>query len=109
MNQLKLIYFKIEVFTFFIISFQGMLFSQQVEIISGDINRTFRINLPTDTSNTLQMMILMHGMGQSSANMYGPAIYFSNANFVSVRPQSGSYENSSGDGYVTLWNTIVDT
>jgi polyhydroxybutyrate depolymerase len=86
-----------------------MLLSQEIEITSGVENRTFRINLPDDTSNHLSLIILMHGLGQTSASMYGPAIYFSNANFIAVRPQSGSYENSSGDGYTTLWNALVDT
>jgi poly(3-hydroxybutyrate) depolymerase len=87
----------------------GALYSQDVEIISEGETRTFKINLPNDTSEPLPLMILMHGLGETNSNMYGVANYFSNRNFIAIRPQSGSYLNSSGSGYTTLWNALADT
>ena len=101
--------FLIELFIFFIVSFHGLLHSQEIEIVSGGENRTFRVGLPDNTNEPLPLIILMHGLGETNSNMYGVANYFSDRNFIAVRPQSGSYLNSSGSGYTTLWNALADT
>lgn len=106
---MKKTHFLIQLFIILIISFNGELYSQEIEIISGDETRTFKINIPEDTNEPLPLIILMHGLGETNSNMYSLANYFSNRNFIAVRPQSGSYLNSSGSGYTTLWNALADT
>ena len=106
---MKKIYFLIQPFIVILVSFHAALYSQDVEIISGGVTRSFKINLPNDTNESLPLMILMHGLGETNSNMYGVANYFSNRDFIAIRPQSGSYLNSSGSGYTTLWNALADT
>ena len=97
---------KILIFTSFLIVFQ---YAQEVEIVSNGNERSFRINLPSESSDTLPMMIILHGLGETSASWYGVASYVANQGFVAVRPESGTFLNNSGTGYVKLWNAILDT
>ena len=103
------IYLIIQFLIIYTISSYGTLFSQDIEIISEGEVRSFKVNIPDDTNEPLPLIILMHGLGETNSNMYGVANYFSNRNFIAVRPQSGSYLNSSGSGYTTLWNALADT
>ena len=96
------IYFIIQCLIIFSVSFHEILLSQEVEITSEGEIRSFKINLPDGTDEPLPLIILMHGLGETNSNMYGVANYFSNRSFIAVRPQSGSYLNSSGSGYTTL-------
>ena len=97
---------KILFFTSFLIVFQ---YAQEVEIVSNGNERSFRINLPSESSDSLPMMIILHGLGETSASWYGVASYVANQGFVAVRPESGTFLNNSGTGYVKLWNAILDT
>ena len=84
-------------------------FGQEVEIVSNGEDRSFRINLPDDTENSVPLMFILHGLGETSAFWYGPASYITNQGFVAVRPESGTFLNNSGTGYVKLWNAILDS
>lgn len=98
---LKILFFILLLFTF--------QFAQEVEIVSNGNERSFRINLPSESSDSLPMMIILHGLGESSASWYGVASYVANQGFVAVRPESGTFLNNSGTGNVKLWNAILDT
>ena len=97
---------KILFFTSLLVVFQ---FAQEVEIVSSGNERSFRVNLPSESSNSLPMMIILHGLGETSASWYGVASYVANQGFVAVRPESGTFLNNSGTGNVKLWNAILDT
>lgn len=84
-------------------------FGQEVEIVSNGEDRSFRINLPDDTENSVPLIFILHGLGETSAFWYGPASYITNQGFVAVRPESGTFLNNSGTGYVKLWNAILDS
>ena len=102
-------HFLIHLFIVFTAFFYGTVYCQEIEIVSDGETRTFKVNFPADTSESLPLIILMHGLGETNSNMYGVANYFSNRDFIAVRPQSGNYLNSSGMGYTTLWNAVADT
>jgi polyhydroxybutyrate depolymerase len=102
-------HFLIHLFIVFTAFFYGTVYCQEIEIVSDGETRTFKVNFPVDTSESLPLIILMHGLGETNSNMYGVANYFSNRDFIAVRPQSGNYLNSSGMGYTTLWNAVADT
>ena len=53
-------------------------FGQEVEIVSNGEDRSFRINLPDDTENSVPLMFILHGLGETSAFWYGPASYITN-------------------------------
>ena len=97
---------KILFFTSLLVVFQ---FAQEVEIVSSGNERSFRVNLPSESSDPLPMMIILHGLGETSASWYGVASYVANQGFVAVRPESGTFLNNSGTGNVKLWNAILDT
>jgi len=92
--------------TLLLSSFQ---FAQEVEIISDGAERSFRVNIPIESSDSLPMMIILHGLGETSASWYGVASYIANQGFVAVRPESGTFLNNSGTGNVKLWNAILDS
>lgn len=92
--------------TLLLSSFQ---FAQEVEIISDGAERSFRVNIPSESSDSLPMMIILHGLGETSASWYGVASYIANQGFVAVRPESGTFLNNSGTGNVKLWNAILDS
>ncbi|MDB2350879.1 hypothetical protein N9W06_01155 [Candidatus Marinimicrobia bacterium] len=98
--------FKILLVTLLLSSFQ---FAQEVEIISDGAERSFRVNIPSESSDSLPMMIILHGLGETSASWYGVASYIANQGFVAVRPESGTFLNNSGTGNVKLWNAILDS
>ncbi len=54
-------------------------------------------------------MIILHGLGETSALWYGVASYTANQGIATVRPESGTFLNNSGTGYVKLWNAILDS
>ena len=97
---------KILIFASFLILFQ---YAQEVEIVSNGNERSFRINLPSESSDSLPMMIILHGLGETSASWYGVASYVANQGFVAVRPESGTFLDNSGTAYIKLWNAILDT
>ena len=84
-------------------------FAQEIEIVSGGNERSFRINLPSDTNDPIPLMIILHGLGETSASWYGVASYTTNQGFATVRPESGTFASNSGNGNVKLWNAILDT
>ena len=98
--------FKILLVTLLLSSFQ---FAQEVEIVSDGAERSFRVNIPSESSDSLPMMIILHGLGETSASWYGVASYIANQGFVAVRPESGTFLNNSGTGNVKLWNAILDS
>jgi len=98
--------FRSSLLLFFLCAFSE---GQEVEIISDGNERSFRINLPNNTDNSVPLMIFLHGLGETSALWYGAATYTTNQGFVVVRPESGTFLNSSGTGYVKLWNAILDS
>ena len=83
--------------------------AQEVEIVSGGNERSFRVNLPSDTNDPIPLMIILHGLGETSASWYGVASYVTNEGLVAVRPESGTFPNNSGTGNVKLWNAILDS
>ncbi len=97
---------KILFFTSLLVVFQ---FAQEVVIVSSGNERSFRVNLPSENSDSLPMMIILHGLGETSASWYGVASYVANQGFVAVRPESGTFLNNAGTGNVKLWNAILDT
>ena len=84
-------------------------FAQEIEIVSGGNERSFRVNLPSDTNDPIPLMIILHGLGETSAAWYGVASYTTNQGFATVRPESGTFLSNSGTGNVKLWNAILDT
>ena len=84
-------------------------FAQEIEIVSGGNERSFRVNLPSDTNDPIPLMIILHGLGETSAAWYGVASYTTNQGFATIRPESGTFLNNSGTGNVKLWNAILDT
>ena len=84
-------------------------FAQEIEIVSDGNERSFRVNLPNDTYDSVPLMIILHGLGETSASWYGVASYITNQGFVTVRPESGTFLSNSGTGNVKLWNAILDT
>ena len=98
--------FRSSLLLFFLCAFPE---GQEVEIISDGNERSFRINLPNNTDNSVPLMIFLHGLGETSALWYGAATYTTNQGFIVVRPESGTFLNSSGTGYVKLWNAILDS
>ena len=84
-------------------------FAQEIEIMSGGNERSFRVNLPSDTNDPIPLMIILHGLGETSAAWYGVASYTTNQGFATVRPESGTFLSNSGTGNVKLWNAILDT
>ena len=97
---------KLLLITFLFFEYQ---FAQEIEIDSEGIERSFRVNLPSNTSDSVPLMIILHGLGETSAMWYGPASYVTNQGFVAVRPESGTFPNNSGTGNVKLWNAILDS
>lgn len=89
--------------------FFKFLFAQEIDIVSEGNERSFRVNLPSNTSDLVPLMIILHGLGETSAMWYGPASYVTNQGLVAVRPESGIFPNSSGTGNVKLWNAILDS
>ena len=89
--------------------FFGVQFAQEIEIVSGGNERSFRLNLPSDTNDSIPLMIILHGLGETSASWYGVASYTINQGFATVRPESGTFLSNSGTGNVKLWNAILDT
>jgi polyhydroxybutyrate depolymerase len=77
--------------------------------VSGGNERSFRVNLPSDTNDPIPLMIILHGLGETSAAWYGVASYTTNQGFATVRPESGTFLSNSGTGNVKLWNAILDT
>ena len=100
----KICKFLIITFLFF-----GYQFAQEIEIVSGGNERSFRVNLPNDTNDPVPLMIILHGLGETSAAWYGVASYTTNQGFATVRPESGTFLSNSGTGNVKLWNAILDT
>ena len=98
--------FNLLLITFLLSDFQ---FAQEVEIVSDGNERSFRINLPNETSDSVPMMIILHGVGETSAAWYGVASYVTNQGLIAVRPESGTFPNNSGVGNVKLWNAILDS
>ena len=82
---------------------------EEIEIASGGNERSFRVNLPSDTNDPIPLMIILHGLGETSASWYGVASYTTNQGFATVRPESGTFLSNSGTGNVKLWNAILDT
>jgi|TARA_B110000495_G_scaffold58477_1_gene49557 polyhydroxybutyrate depolymerase len=101
MNQFRLL------IVFCLIS--SISFGQEVEIVSDGDERSFIINLPSNPDNSVPLMIILHGLGETSANWYGVASYTTNQGIATVRPESGTFLNNSGTGYVKLWNAILDS
>ena len=94
------------IITFLFFDYQ---FAQEIEIVSGGNERSFRVNLPSDTNDPIPLMIILHGLGETSAAWYGVASYTTNQGFATVRPESGTFLSNSGTGNVKLWNAILDT
>jgi len=84
-------------------------FGQEVEIISNGNDRSFIMNFPTNVDSSIPLLIILHGLGESNANWYGVASYTTNQGIATVRPESGTFLNNSGTGYVKLWNAILDS
>jgi len=103
---LKYIIFK---FLLIICFFYEKQFAQDIEIISDGSTRSFKVDLPIDTSQSMPMMILLHGLGETNSSNASLGSYFANRDIVAIRPQSGSYLNSSGNANITLWNAILDS
>ena len=82
---------------------------QQVEIDSNGDDRSFLINLPSDTNDPVPLVFILHGLGETGALWYGVASYIASQGIVTVRPESGTFLNNSGTGYVKLWNAILDS
>ena len=82
---------------------------QQVEIDSNGDDRSFLINLPSDTNDPVPLVFILHGLGETGALWYGVASYIASQGIVAVRPESGTFLNNSGNGYVKLWNAILDS
>jgi len=97
---------KLLLITFLFFDYQ---FAQEIEIVSGGNERSFRVNLPSDTNDPIPLMIILHGLGETSAAWYGVASYTTNQGFATVRPESGTFLSNSGTGNVKLWNAILDT
>ena len=97
---------KLLIITFLFFDYQ---FAQEIEIVSGGNERSFRVNLPSDTNDPIPLMIILHGLGETSAAWYGVASYTTNQGFATVRPESGTFLSNSGTGNVKLWNAILDT
>ena len=97
---------KFLIITFLFFDYQ---FAQEIEIVSGGNERSFRLNLPSDTNDPIPLMIILHGLGETSAAWYGVASYTTNQGFATVRPESGTFLSNSGTGNVKLWNAILDT
>ena len=97
---------KFLIITFLFFNYQ---FAQEIEIVSGGNERSFRVNLPSDTNDPIPLMIILHGLGETSASWYGVASYTTNQGFATVRPESGTFLSNSGTGNVKLWNAILDT
>ena len=97
---------KLLIITFLFFDYQ---FAQEIEIVSGGNERSFRVNLPSDSNDPIPLMIILHGLGETSAAWYGVASYTTNQGFATVRPESGTFLSNSGTGNVKLWNAILDT
>ena len=97
---------KFLIITFLFFDYQ---FAQEIEIVSGGNERSFRVNLPSETNDPIPLMIILHGLGETSAAWYGVASYTTNQGFATVRPESGTFLSNSGTGNVKLWNAILDT
>ena len=82
---------------------------QQVEIDSNGDDRSFLINLPSNTNDPVPLVFILHGLGETGALWYGVASYIASQGIVTVRPESGTFLNHSGTGYVKLWNAILDS
>ena len=91
------------------ILFYPVCIAQEVEIISDGNERSFRINLPSNTDEPIPLMFILHGLGESSASWYGVASYIKNQGFATVRPESGTFLSNTGSSYVKLWNAILDS
>jgi len=78
------------------ILFSPFYLAQEVEIISGGNERSFRINLPSNTDEPVPLMFILHGLGESSASWYGVASYIKNQGFPAVRPDSGTFFSNTG-------------
>jgi len=84
-------------------------FGQEVEIVSDGNDRSFIINFPSNIESSIPLMFILHGLGESNTNWYGVASYTTNQGIATVRPESGTFLNNSGTGYVKLWNAILDS
>ena len=82
---------------------------QQVEIDSNGDDRSFLINLPSNTNDPVPLVFILHGLGETGALWYGVASYIASQGIVTVRPESGTFLNNSGTGNVKLWNAILDS
>ena len=78
--------------------------SEEYSIVSGGVDRTFNAYFPLDTTGQIPMVIIMHGLGGSSADMEGLIDYFIDSGAVPVFPQAYFYENLPEIGSTTVWN-----
>ena len=91
------------------ILFSPFYIAQEIEIISDGNERSFRINLPSNTDGPVPLIFILHGLGENSASWYGVASYIKNQGFATVRPESGTFLSNTGSSYVKLWNAILDS
>ena len=68
-------------------------YSEQFSIASEDVNRNFNAYFPTDTSNQIPMIILMHGLGGNAFSMESLNDFFLDKSMVTLFPQAYFYEN----------------
>ena len=80
------------------------IYSEQFSITSEDVNRNFNAYFPTDTSNQIPMIILMHGLGGNAFSMESLNDYFLDKSMVTLFPQAYYYENLPIFGSTTIWN-----
>jgi len=78
--------------------------AEEYSIVSGGTDRTFNVYFPSDTTEQIPMVIIMHGLGGSSADMEGLTDYFIDSGVVPIFPQAYFYENLPEIGSTTVWN-----
>ena len=81
-----------------------LTFSEEYSIVSEGTDRTFNAYFPSDTTEQKPMVIIMHGLGGSSADMEGLIDYFIDSGAVPIFPQAYFYEDLPEIGSTTVWN-----
>ena len=79
-------------------------FAEEYSIVSGGTDRTFNAYFPSDTTEQIPVVIIMHGLGGSSADMEGLIDYFIDSGAVPIFPQAYFYEDLPEIGSTTVWN-----
>lgn len=88
----------------FIIAVTCFIYSEDFQIISDGEERSFKAYFPENISESVPMVILMHGQGETVYNMIALSNYYLSNNIISVFPQANVHSVGDEGDSTTVWN-----